>query len=61
MFKKGQLVRDKLSGDLFTVIKPELMWSGLVEVNSVASCGKGLLRKCELELIGNNFKFKGAK
>ena len=61
MFKKGQLVRDKFSGDLFTVIKPELMWSGLVEVNSVAGHSKGLLRKCDLELIGNNFKFKGAK
>lgn len=61
MFKKGQLVRDKFSGDLFTVIKPELMRSGLVEVNSVAGHSKGLLRKCDLKLIGNNFKFKGAK
>lgn len=61
MFKKGQLVRDKLSGDLFTVIKPELRWSGIVGVNSVTGCGRGLLRKCDLELIGNNFKLKGAK
>lgn len=63
MFKKGQLVRDKLSGDLFTVIKPELMWSGFVEVDSVPGYGKGkgLLRKYDLTLIGNNFKFKGAK
>lgn len=61
MFKNGQLVRDKLSGDLFTVIKPELMWSGFVEVNSVSGYGKGLLRKYDLKLIGNNFKFKGAK
>lgn len=34
------------------------MWFGFVEVNSVAGFGKGLLRKCDLELIGNNFKFK---
>lgn len=61
MFKKGQLVRDKLSGNLFTVIKPELMLSGFVEVNSVTGCVRGLLRKYDLTLIGNNFKFKGAK
>lgn len=61
MFKRGQLVRNKLSGDLFTVIKPELMWSGLVEVNSVTGCSRWLLRKCDLKLIGNNFKFKGVK
>lgn len=61
MFKKGQLVRDKLSGDLFTVIKPELMWTGFVEVNSVTGRSRGLLRKYNLKLIGNNFKFKGAK
>ena len=56
MFKKGQLVRNK-----FTVIESKLMWFGFVEVNSVAGYGKGLLRKCDLEPIGNNFKFKGAK
>lgn len=63
MFKKGQLVRDKLSGDLFTVIKPELIRSGFVEVDNVPGYGKGrgLLRKYDLTLIGNNFKFKGAK
>lgn len=61
MFKKGQLVRDKFRGDLFTVIESKLMWFGFVEVNSVAGFGKGLLRKCDLTLIGNNFKFKGAK
>lgn len=61
MFKRGQLVRDKLSGDLFTVIESKLMWFGFVEVNSVSGFGKGLLRKCDLELIDNNFKFKGAK
>lgn len=61
MFKKGQLVRDKFSGDLFAVIESKLMWFGFVEVNSVSGFGKGLLRKCDLELIGNNFKLKGAK
>lgn len=61
MFKKGQLVRSKFTGDLFTVIGSELMWSGLVEVNSVTGCGRGLLRKYDLKLIGNNFKLKGAK
>lgn len=61
MYKKGQLVRNKLSGDLFTVIESGLMWFGFIEVESVRGFGKGLLRKCDLELIGNNFKFKGAK
>lgn len=61
MFKKGQLVRNKFTGNLFTVIESELMWFGFIEVESVRGFGKGLARKCELELIGNNFKFKGAK
>lgn len=61
MFKKGQLVRNKQTGDLFEVVEPNLMWLGFVEVNSVADYWKGLVRKCDLELIGNNFKFKGAK
>lgn len=61
MFKKGQLVRNKLSGDLFTVIESGLMWFGFIEVESARGFGKGLLRKCDLELIGNNFKLKGAK
>ena len=61
MFKKGQLVKVKGTGDLFTVIESKLMWFGFVEVNSVAGYGKGLLRKCDLELIGNNFKFKGGR
>ena len=37
------------------------MWFGFIEVESVRGFGKGLLRKCDLKLIGNNFKFKGAK
>lgn len=61
MLKRDQLVRDKFNGDLFTVIESKLMWFGFVEVNSVAGFGKGLLRKCDLELIGNKFKFKGVK
>ncbi len=61
MFKKCQLVKVKGTGDLFTVIESKLMWFGFVEVNSVSGYGKGLLRKCDLEPIGNNFKFKGAK
>lgn len=61
MFKRGQLVRNKFTGDLFTVIELELMWFGFIEVESIRGFGKGLLRKCDLELIGNNFKFKGAK
>lgn len=61
MFKKGQLVKVKGTGDLFTVIESKLMWFGFVEVSSVAGYGKGLLCKCDLELTGNNFKFKGAK
>lgn len=61
MFKKGQLVRDKQTGDLFEVVEPNLMWLGFVEVNSVADYWKGLVRKCDLELIGNNFKLKGVK
>lgn len=60
MFKKGQLVRDKHTGDLFEVIESNLRF-GFVEVNSVAGYGKGLLSKRDLKLIGNNFKFKGAK
>lgn len=61
MFKKGQLVRNKQTGDLFEVIESGLMWFGFIEVESVRGFGKGLLRKCDLKLIGNNFKFKGAK
>lgn len=60
MFKKGQLVRNKQTGDLFEVIKPNLRF-GFVEVNSVEGYGRGLLSKRNLILIGNNFKFKGAK
>lgn len=61
MFKKGQLVRNKSTGDLFTVIESELMWFGFIEVESVRGFGKGLIRKCDLELISNNFKLKGVK
>lgn len=61
MFKKGQLVRDRTTGDLFTVIESGLMCFEFIEVESVRGFGKGFLRKCDLELIGNNFKFKGAK
>ena len=61
MFEKGQLVRNKLTGNLFEVIESNLIWLGFVEVNSVADYWKGLVRKRDLELIGNNFKFKGAK
>lgn len=58
MFKKGQLVRNKVSGDLFMVLESELMWFGFIEVESVRGFGKGSLRKCDLELISNNFKSK---
>lgn len=66
MFKKGQLVRDKFTGNLFTVIEPNpteanLMWFGFVRVNSVDGYGEGLIRECDLEIISNNFKFKWAK
>lgn len=61
MLKKGQLVRNKHTGNLFEVIESNLIWLGFVEVNSVADYWKGLVRKCDLELISNNFKFKGAK
>lgn len=61
MLKKGQLVRNKFTGNLFTVVESKLMWFGFIEVESVRGFGKGLARKCDLELIGNNFKFKEAK
>lgn len=63
MFKKGQLVKT-INGIYGAVEKESTVYPGAYIVRSL--CGDGLSTACyyrpnELKLIGNNFKFKGAK
>lgn len=56
MFKKGQLVRSKRTGNLLHVhfiyrMTPNAMW-----VQSIKTGRKLCVPTCEMELIGNNYK-----
>lgn len=55
MFKKGQLVRSKLTGHYFRVLGSSLKWP-LVE--AVRSGAIGNLNPSHVALIGNNYKPK---
>lgn len=59
MFKRGQIARDK-NGSIYSIRSMEI-FNGFYRVQDVFS-GKVLVRHASnLKLIGNNFKFKGAK
>lgn len=60
MFKNGQLVKTKRSRQHVIVTKDEDEY-GVVAVFSLIRRKHGYVRNDNLELIGNNFKFKGAK
>ena len=60
MFKKGQLVKTKRSRQHVIVTKDEDEY-GAVAVFSLIRRKHGYVRHDNLELIGNNFKFKGVK
>lgn len=63
MFKKGQLAKTKRSGQYVLVL-----WDGnehdkdnIVAIWSLVRKKNGYTSRDNLELIGNNFKFKGVK
>ncbi len=59
MFKRGQIARDN-NGSIYSIRSMEI-FNGFYRVQDVVS-GKVLVRHASnLKLIGNNFKFKGAK
>ena len=59
MFKRGQIARDN-NGSIYSIRSTEI-FNGFYRVQDVVS-GKVLVRHASnLKLIGNNFKFKGAK
>nr|DAM60944.1 MAG TPA: hypothetical protein [Caudoviricetes sp.] len=59
MFKRGQIARDN-NGSIYSIRSMEI-FNGFYRVQDVFS-GKVLVRHASnLKLIGNNFKFKGAK
>ena len=65
MFKKGQLARVKDTGLIVQVVgKPlniESEFKGFLPVKTVTGLGIAYCKPSDLILIGNNFKFKGAK
>ena len=65
MFKKGPLVRVIDTGLIVQVVgKPlniESEFKGFLPVKTVTGSGIAYCNPSYLELIGNNFKFKGAK
>lgn len=62
MFKNGQLVRSKKSGCLYSVFSSNNMGSSAIcKLRNVFTGGHATVSTEYLELIGNNFKFKGAK
>ena len=59
MFKRGQIARDN-NGSIYSIRSMEI-FNWFYRVQDVVS-GKVLVRHASnLKLIGNNFKFKGAK
>lgn len=61
MFKKGQLAKTKLGGQYVIVTQDEDEFSTAVDVWAFVRKKHGYAFRDNLELIGNNFKFKGAK
>ena len=62
MFKKGQLVRSKKSECLYSVFSTNNRGSTAVcKLRNVFTGGHATISAEYLTLIGNNFKFKGAK
>lgn len=65
MFKKGQLVRVIDTELIVQVVgKPlniESEFKGFLPVRTITGLGITYCNPTDLELIGNNFKFKGAK
>lgn len=61
MFKKGQLVKTKRSGQYVIVTQDEDEFSIAVDVWGFVRKKHGYAFRDNLELIGNNFKFKGPK
>lgn len=60
MFKRGQIARDN-NGSIYSIRSMEI-FNGFYRVQDVFFSGKVLVRHASnLKLIGNNFKFKGAK
>lgn len=60
MFKKGQLAKTKRAGQYVLVLQDENE-DNLVDVWGLVRKKPGFALRDNLELIGNNFKFKGAK
>ncbi|QEG06847.1 hypothetical protein Schulenberg_059 [Escherichia phage Schulenburg] len=60
MFKKGQLVKVK-GTRAFCCVEWCIEIDGLVKVKNVFIGHYSILHTKDIELIGNNFKFKGAK
>lgn len=60
MFKKGQLVKVKGTGD-FYFVEWCIEIDGIVKAKNVSRDHYSILHTKAIELIGNNFKFKGAK
>lgn len=63
MFKKGQLVKTKRGGQYVIVLQDENENDddNLVDVWGLVIKKPGFAYRDNLTLIGNNFKFKGAK
>lgn len=63
MFKKGQLVKTKRGGQYVLVLQDESEYGedNLVDVWGLVRKKTGFASRDNLELIGNNFKFKGVK
>ena len=71
MFKKGQLVRSKKSGCLYSVFSTNNRGSAAIcklrnvftggHAESLTASYLTVLYAQDMKLIGNNFKFKGAK
>lgn len=61
MFKKGQLVRTRYSGYYGVIKRVSDKANGLYYVTNTDQALGLWYRERELILIGNNFKFKGAK
>ncbi|EFI3554566.1 hypothetical protein GY533_003428 [Escherichia coli] len=63
MFKRGQLVKTERGGQYVIVLQDENEYDedNIVDVWSLVRKKPGFALRDNLELIGNNFKFKGVK
>lgn len=63
MFKKGQLAKTKRTGQYVLVLQDENKYdeNNIVDVWCLVRKKNGYALRDNLTLIGNNFKFKGAK